>query len=85
MLIQNGRHNKMTNEREKFVVTIVEKKHVKNKILIKKRCAFALTPERRNENINVNKYYLSASGDRTLDHSILQSHFVPLRHNWRHT
>ena len=39
---------------------------------------FTSTPERR----NVNKYFISSSGDRTHNQSILQSHFVPLRHNW---
>ena len=43
---------------------------------------FASTPERRNENINVNKYFISSSGDRTHNQSILQSHFVALRHDW---
>ena len=33
-------------------------------------------PERRNENINVNKYFTSSSGDRTLNQSILQTHFA---------
>ena len=43
---------------------------------------FASTPERRNENINVNKYLISSSGGRTHNQSILQSHFVPLLHDW---
>ena len=38
---------------------------------------FASTPERRNENINVNKYLIFLSGDRTHNQSTLQSHFVP--------
>ena len=42
---------------------------------------FASTPERRNKNIIVNKYFISSSGDRTHNQSILQSHFVPLRHD----
>ena len=40
------------------------------------------TPERRNGNINLNKYFISSSGDRTHNQSVLQSHFVPLRHDW---
>ena len=47
---------------------------------------FVFTPKRRNENINeninVNKYLISSSGDQTHNQSILQSHFVPLRHHW---
>ena len=39
-------------------------------------------PERRNENINVNKYFTSSSGDRIHNQSILQLHFVPLCHDW---
>ena len=39
---------------------------------------FALYPVRRNE--NVNKYFISSSGDRTHNQSI--SHFMPLRHDW---
>ena len=39
------------------------------------------TPERRNGNINLNKYFISSSGDRTHIQSVLQSHFVPLRHD----
>ena len=46
------------------------------------RRAFASTPERRNENININKYFFSSSGDRTHNQSILQSHFVPRRHDY---
>ena len=46
------------------------------------RRACASTPERINENIN--KYFISTSGDRTHNQSRLQSHFVPLRHDWRH-
>ena len=48
------------------------------------RRAFASTPERRNQNINLNKYFISSSRDRTYNQSILQSHFVPLRHDWPH-
>ena len=44
------------------------------------RRIFALEPERINENINVNKYFISSSGDRTHNQSILQSHYVPLCH-----
>ena len=42
--------------------------------------SFALTPERRNENIHLNKHFIFSSGDRTYNHSRLQ--FVPLRHDW---
>ena len=42
---------------------------------------FASTPERTNENINVNKYFTSSSGYRTHNQSILQSHLVSLRHD----
>ena len=42
---------------------------------------FSSTPERRNGNINVNKYFIFSSGNRTHNQSILQSHFVPLRHD----
>ena len=38
----------------------------------------ASTPESRNRNINLSKYFTSLSGDRTHN----QSHFVPLRHDW---
>ena len=48
------------------------------------RRALPATPERRNRNINLSKYFISSSGDRTNDHSVLQSHFVPLRHDWPH-
>ena len=40
------------------------------------------TTERANENINVSKYFISSSGDRTHNQSILQSHFVPLSHDY---
>ena len=40
------------------------------------------TPERRNENVNVNKYFFPSSGDLTHNQSILQSHYLPLRHDW---
>ena len=43
---------------------------------------FASTPERRIENINLNKYFILSSVDRTHSQSILQSHFAPLRHDW---
>ena len=43
-----------------------------------------LTPERRNGNINLSKYFISSSGDRTHNLSVLQSHFVPLRHDRPH-
>ena len=43
---------------------------------------FASTPERRNGNINVSKYFISSNGDRTHNQLVLQSHFVPLRHDW---
>ena len=46
------------------------------------RRAFASTPERRNGNINLGKYFISSSGARTHNQSVLQSHFVPLRHDW---
>ena len=39
----------------------------------------ASTPERRNGNINLSKHFISSSGDRTHNQSVLQSHFVPLR------
>ena len=35
-----------------------------------------------NGNINLSKYFISSSGDRTHNQSVLQSHFVPLRHDW---
>ena len=40
------------------------------------------TPERRCGNINLSKYFISSSGDRTHNPSVLQSHLVPLRHDW---
>ena len=43
---------------------------------------FASTPVRKNRNIHFNKYFISSSGDRTHNQSVLQSHFVPLRHDW---
>ena len=43
---------------------------------------FILTPEQRNGNINLSKYFISSGGDRTHNQSILQSHFEPLRHDW---
>ena len=36
----------------------------------------------RNGNINLNKYFISLSEDTTHNESRLQSHCVPLRHNW---
>ena len=39
-------------------------------------------PERKNGNIDLNKYFISSSGDRTHNQSVLQSHFVSLRHDW---
>ena len=42
----------------------------------------ASTPERRNGNIHLSKYFISSSGDRTHNQSVLQSHFVPLHHYW---
>ena len=39
---------------------------------------FTLTLQQRNVNINVNKYFISSSGDQTHNQLILQSHFVPL-------
>ena len=45
---------------------------------------FASTPEWRNENINVNKYFISTSGYRFHNQSILLSHFVNLRRDWHH-
>ena len=44
----------------------------------------ASKPERRNGNIHLNKYFISSSLDRTPNQSVLQSHFVPLRHDWPH-
>ena len=32
--------------------------------------------------MNVSKYFISSSGDRTHNQSILQAHFVLLRHEW---
>ena len=43
---------------------------------------FTSTPERRNENINLNEYFNSSSGDRTHNQWRLQSHFEPMRHDW---
>ena len=37
-----------------------------------------------NGNIILSKYFISSSGDLTHNQSILQSHFVPLRHDWPH-
>ena len=42
----------------------------------------ASTLERRNVNINLSKYFISSSEDRTHNQSVLQSHFVPLRYDW---
>ena len=41
------------------------------------RLVFALEPERRNDNMNVNKHFISSSGDWTYNQSILQSHCHP--------
>ena len=40
--------------------------------------------ERKNENLNLNKYFISLSGNRTNNHSITQTYcyFIPLRHEW---
>ena len=40
---------------------------------------FVSMPEQTNENI---KYFISSSGNLTHNQSILQSHFVPLPHDW---
>ena len=40
------------------------------------------TQQARNKNINVNKYFISSSEDRTHNQSILKSHLMPLRHDW---
>ena len=40
---------------------------------------FASTPERRDENINVNKYFISSSGDRTHNHDFTVTRFT---HDW---
>ena len=45
---------------------------------------FALTTERKNENIKLNKHLIPSSWDRTNNQSRLQSRFVPLRHYWPH-
>ena len=37
---------------------------------------------RSNRNINLNKYFIFSSRDRTHKQSRLQSHFVPLCHDW---
>ena len=42
---------------------------------------FALTLERRNGNMNLSKYS-SLNGDVTHNQSVLQPHFVSLRHDW---
>ena len=34
------------------------------------------------ENINLSKYFISSCGDRIHNQSSLQSHLVPLRHDW---
>ena len=41
---------------------------------------FASTTELRNENIHLNKYFISSNGNRTHHLSILQSHFEPYKH-----
>ena len=43
---------------------------------------FASAPERKNRNISLSKYFISSSGDQIHYQSVLQSHFVPLRHDW---
>ena len=43
---------------------------------------FSSTLERRNVNINLSQNFISTSGDRTLNQWVLQSLFVPLRHDW---
>ena len=42
----------------------------------------ASTPERRNGNKNLSKYFISSRGDRTHNQSVLQSQFVLLRYDW---
>ena len=59
-----------------FSRQILEALHVKCRYSTPR---FASTPERRNGNININKYFISSSGDRTHNQLILQSQFVPLR------
>ena len=44
--------------------------------------ALVLDTRARNGNINLSKYFISFSEDRTHNQSVLQSHFVPLRHDW---
>ena len=39
------------------------------------------TPEGRNGNINLNKYFISSDGSRTHNQLCLQSHFVTLCHD----
>ena len=43
---------------------------------------FDSTPVQINGNINLSKYLISSSGGRLHNQSVLQSHFVPLRHEW---
>ena len=31
---------------------------------------------------NLSKYFISSNGDRTHNQSVVQLHFVPLRHGW---
>ena len=44
--------------------------------------ALCLDTKARNLNINLSKYFISLSGDRTLNQSVLQTYFVQLRHDW---
>ena len=47
---------------------------------------FASTPERRNENINLSKYFISSSGDRTHNQSVLLRAAAPrlASNNWKY-
>ena len=40
------------------------------------------TPERRDRNINLSKYFISSSGDRAHNQSVLESYFGSLRRDW---
>ena len=42
----------------------------------------ANSPEWRNENINLNKYFISLGVNRTHNQSRLKSYYVALSHNW---
>ena len=48
----------------------------------KQRRALPRHQSEENGNINLSKYFTSSSGDRTHNQSVLQSHLVPLRHDW---